>query len=52
MVSKLELELMDSQIEDGNMEGAIMGCQAEDQKLKAIWKDQHVQTNVAAELES
>ena len=30
MVSKLELELMESQIENGNMEGAVMDCQAKD----------------------
>ena len=36
MVSKLELELMESQMKEGNMEGAIMDYQAEDQELKAI----------------
>ena len=34
MISELELELMELQIEDGDMEGAIMDCQAGDQKLK------------------
>ena len=35
MISELELKLMESQIEEGHMGGAILDYQAENQKLKA-----------------